>query len=362
MKILFVTECLGSGGAERQLVGLATMLKERGYDVSVLTYYKRDFYKGILEKAGVPHECDLKSLNKYWRFYRLSKKADSYNADIVVSYLPGSNVALTLGKLMGLLKAKLIVSERNFTLNWSYRNKFFYWIISHADCLVTNSNAERINVKENISCYNNKEIITIQNFIDSDFFTKGEGKTYENTYNIVCVARLRNYKNVLGFIDCVYELKNKGYLFTVNWYGHNYNDEYSIEVTKRISELQLKNVFILHEPSDNIRDVYRNADALCLPSFREGYPNVVVEAMSCELPIICSNVCENPNIVEDSINGFLFNPYDIDSMVKAMEKFFILPIEKRVTMGMSNREKVVRNNSMVSFVNQYIDLFDKLLN
>ena len=362
MKILLVTECLGSGGAERQLVGLATMLKKRGYDVSVLTYYKRNFYYFFLEEAGVPHECDLKSLNKYWRFFRLSRKADSYNADIVVSYLPGSNIALTIGKLLGLLKAKLIVSERNFTLNWSCRNKFFYWLISHADCLVTNSDAERINVKESVGCYKNKGIVTIQNYIDSDFFTKEQGKKKGNTNNIVCVARLRNYKNVIGLLDCVSELKRRGYKFTVNWYGHNYNDEYSIEVKKKINELQLDNVFFLHDPSGNIREVYRNADALCLPSFREGYPNVVVEAMSCELPVICSDVCENPNIVEDSINGYLFNPYDIDSMVKSMEKFFTLSIEERENMGIRNRRKVVSNNSMDSFINKYIDLFDKLLN
>ena len=52
-------------------------------------------------------------------------------------------------------------------------------------------------------------------------------------------------------------------------------------------------------------------DAFCLPSFKEGYPNVIVEAMSCELPVLCSKICENPVIVEDNINGFLFDPHNI---------------------------------------------------
>ena len=45
MKIVFVTECLGSGGAERQMVNLAIMMKNYGHSVHVLTWDSRDFYK-----------------------------------------------------------------------------------------------------------------------------------------------------------------------------------------------------------------------------------------------------------------------------------------------------------------------------
>ena len=360
MRILLVTESLGSGGAERQLVGLAEMLKARGYDVSVLTYYYRNFYKSLLDEAGITNECDIKSFNRYTRFVKLSKKANSYHADIVVSFLPGSNIALTIGKVLGILKSKLIVSERNFTLNWTFKSKLFYKILSFADCLLVNSVAEKDNVKEHIRCYSNKEIEVIRNFIDSNYFTSDFGYN-RNSNNIVCVARLRNYKNVTGFIDCAAILKKRGYSFVVNWYGHDYNDGYSNEVKKKIREFQLEDYFVLHAPSDNIRDVYRHSDALCLPSFREGYPNVVVEAMSCKLPVLCSNVCENPNIVEDKINGFLFDPYDVNSMVNAVEKFFSLSKEDRIQIGENNRRKVVVNNSKEVFVNRYIELFEKIL-
>ena len=51
MKVLCLIENLGSGGAERQMVGLAALLKERGHDVTVLTYYPDDFYKHVLDEA-----------------------------------------------------------------------------------------------------------------------------------------------------------------------------------------------------------------------------------------------------------------------------------------------------------------------
>ena len=347
MKILFVTECLGSGGAERQLVGLASMLKGRGYDVSVLTYDERNFYKPQLDAAGVNSECYGKALNKYTRFFLLSKKAESFKADIIVSFLPGSNIALALGKRLGLIKSKLIVSERNYTLNWSFKTKLFFKI-------------QRKNIIENTGSYRHKQIVSIQNFIDSNYFVnKNTSDKIGN--NIVCVARLRSYKNVLGFLDCIKELKQRGHQFTVNWYGHDYNDSYSKEVKNKINELGIDGVFYLHQPSSNILEVYRRSSVLCLPSFREGYPNVVIEAMSCELPIICSNVCENPNIVQDGVNGFLFNPYDVNSMVAAIEKYFALSQLERTQMGRVNREKVVKNNSMASFVNKYVQLFEKVL-
>lgn len=52
-KIVLFTDCLGAGGAQRQLVGLAIMLKAKGYDVTVATYYDIEFYKKHLDDAGV---------------------------------------------------------------------------------------------------------------------------------------------------------------------------------------------------------------------------------------------------------------------------------------------------------------------
>ena len=56
MKILCFTDCLGAGGAQRQLVGLAVMLHQRGYDVKVCYYFDIPFYKDYLVEKTVEHE------------------------------------------------------------------------------------------------------------------------------------------------------------------------------------------------------------------------------------------------------------------------------------------------------------------
>ena len=53
MKIICLIESLGSGGAERQLSGLAVMLKQQGYEVEVGYYIKNEFYLSRLQDNGV---------------------------------------------------------------------------------------------------------------------------------------------------------------------------------------------------------------------------------------------------------------------------------------------------------------------
>lgn len=55
-RVLLVTENLGSGGAERQLVGLAVFLQEKGFVVKVATYYKNQFFEPFLRKNKVEYE------------------------------------------------------------------------------------------------------------------------------------------------------------------------------------------------------------------------------------------------------------------------------------------------------------------
>ena len=55
-KLLLFTDSLGAGGAQRQLVGLATLLQQRGYIVKVCTYHNLDFYKSFLDENEIENE------------------------------------------------------------------------------------------------------------------------------------------------------------------------------------------------------------------------------------------------------------------------------------------------------------------
>ena len=124
--------------------------------------------------------------------------------------------------------------------------------------------------------------------------------------------------------------------------------------------LDIAGYLILHEANRKIEDEYRKSDVFCLPSLYEGYPNVVAEAMSCELPIICSNVYENPYIVEDGVNGFLFDPENVDDMVRAIQKVASISKEERRKMGVLNRQLCLKRNTEEEFLKSYIKLIESL--
>ena len=87
---------------------------------------------------------------------------------------------------------------------------------------------------------------------------------------------------------------------------------------------------------------------------------MVVEAMSCELPIICSNVYENPYIVEEGVNGFLFDPENVDDMVSAIQKIVSISKEERRMMGVQNRQLCLKRNTEEEFLKSYIKLIESL--
>ena len=69
-----------------------------------------------------------------------------------------------------------------------------------------------------------------------------------------------------------------------------------------------------------MEEVYQNADVLVLPSYQEGFPYVVIEAMRAGLPIISTSSGALETLVQDGITGFKVKTKDIDSIVWAIDK------------------------------------------
>ena len=83
-KVLCLIDCLNSGGAQRQMVGLAGLLKQNGYSVRLVTYYDIPFYKPLLKSQGVECEYLEKANNKWFRIYAIYRYLTAYSPDAVV--------------------------------------------------------------------------------------------------------------------------------------------------------------------------------------------------------------------------------------------------------------------------------------
>lgn len=351
-KILCLIDSLGSGGAQRQLVGLASLLKQAGCDVEVLWYHENDFYKKELEKNNVSYKNIVKG-TKIAKLFTVYNEIKRYKPDTLIAYIDGPTIISCLLKIMG-LKYKLIVSERNTTQRLNLKEKFKFNIYKLADVIVPNSYSQedfiRLNYPNLIS-----KTKTITNFTDTIFFSPNLNKQERAIVNILVVARIVPSKNVLGFLKAIAEVKENGFKnISVKWYGKPFTREFYEECLNLRDNLGLKKEFQFEKETKDIKECYQNSDIFCLPSFFEGFPNVVCEAMSCGLPILCSDVCDNPKIIKDKENGYLFNPYSQKDMVEKL--ILMLLSEKRITMGQKSREIAESIFSKKTFIEKYLEI------
>ena len=356
-KILCLIDGLGSGGAQRQLVGLADLLNRKGYAVLFVWYHKSDFFRNFLEENDINY-VQLNAKNRFQKFLLIKKVMTQFHPDAVVAYIDGPNMATCLMKMLG-MKSIAIVSERNFTQSLRWENRLKFFLYRWADYVVSNSQAQTDFINSHFSSLRNKTI-TIRNFVDSENF-KPQGSEKSTTIvnkQILVVGRIAHQKNIIRFMYALRKAKDAGTKFHVDWYGRvSFGQEnYGEEVQKVYDKLGLSECMFFHEPTGEILDKYQGCDIFCLPSLYEGFPNVICEAMSCGKPILCSDVADNAVLVHDGMNGFLFNPLSVDDMADKISLLCEKSDSELYNMGRESRKIVLVDLSKEKFVQKYIDL------
>lgn len=93
-------------------------------------------------------------------------------------------------------------------------------------------------------------------------------------------------------------------------------------------------------PPEVVREVFNAADIFCLPSHWEGLANANIEAMSSGLPVITTNVCGHPELVNSGLNGLLVPPKDPQRLSEALAELMNSP-ERRAELSRNGRDFIV---------------------
>lgn len=363
-KILCFIDGLGFGGAQRQIIGLASLLNKKGYETCLVSYHKKEFYAELLSKECIKSivlDNSGSRLSKLKAVLRLVKKE---NYDVIITYQERPNVIGCLLKILN-KRIKLIVSDRYTRDIIGRHERIIYNIYRIANKIVPNAYSQEDYIKTNFPFLADKTF-TITNFTDTFLFSPGSdfdvatNSKEGSLINILVAGRLSESKNVLKFLDALHILKERKANIHVDWFGDvSYGMEsYRDQIHKKCRELQIEDIISFHAGTKNILKEYRSCNAFCLPSIREGFPNTICEAMSCGKPILCSRICDNPKIVEEGINGLLFDPYSVEDIANVIERYTFLSAEERLTMGRNNREKALNLFSEETFINKYINLIE----
>lgn len=357
MRINLFIDCLGAGGAQRQMVGLAIMLKANGHDVKVSSYYNINFYKKQLDDEEVPNELIPGAANTKKRIFAVRSYFKKERPDWVIAYQETPSLVASAAKLLG-CKFKLIASERNTTQMVGMNERVRFFLYHWADKIVPNSYSQEDYLAEHHPWMKSK-LTTISNFVDLDKFAYTEHERRDIPI-IMIAASIWPSKNTPGLIEAAKILKERGVKCKFQWYGMvDKWMAYFNECEAKVTEYGLQNMVELLPKTKEIQKKYQEADYFCLPSFYEGTPNVICEAISTGVPVMCSNVCDNPHYVIEGRNGVLFDPKNPEDMADKIEMILSQADEQYQSYRKMSRsiaeEKLAKN----VFIEKYLKIIER---
>jgi glycosyltransferase involved in cell wall biosynthesis len=109
--------------------------------------------------------------------------------------------------------------------------------------------------------------------------------------------------------------------------------------------------------NDQVRNEILEARALVMPSFAEGLPIVIMEAMALERPVLATYVAGIPELVKHGEDGWLFPAGSVDELASAMRECVEAPVSEIARMGAHARERALMRHSIDKEVKPLADLF-----
>jgi len=341
MRVLCLIDCLGSGGAQRQLTFLARQLKKSGADVEVMTYHDSEFFASVLTEAGIESQT-VRHTDRFTRAITLRKSIRAKRFDVLLAFMDAPSLYAEIAALPD-RKWGLVVSERlavpGSAMGSGRLRRFMHCL---ADYVTTNSHANRLIIEKAVPSLINK-VVTIYNALDLNYFSPLEHpcRSENGRLHFVVLASHQFKKNLRGLVEATHRMVKAvpDVRFVIEWFGACLDSRSFEEAKQLIERYRVQDYFIFQQPTYDVVELYRRADAMILPSFYEGLPNVVCEAMACGRPVLISNVCDAGNLVHDGENGFLFDPHDPDDMCRTMLRFAELSSVERELLGRRSRER-----------------------
>lgn len=190
-----------------------------------------------------------------------------------------------------------------------------------------------------------KKIRLVRCGVDSNFLDQSRLEHARKEPNFCSIARLSAQKGVPLLLEAAAELKRRGHTFKLTIVG---DGEMRSDVEATISALDLNDHVILSgmAPSEAVIAQLQNSRAMILPSFAEGLPVVIMEALALGTPVIVTAIAGTPELVDDAC-GWLVPAGSIERLVAAMECALEASAEQLSVMGDIGRARVEKYHNSI---------------
>ena len=359
INIAILISSLEFGGAERQAIELFKSL-DRSRIKPILCVLSNN---NPLSEHLPNGTKDLIVINKRFKYdftaiFRFARLILKQDIKLVHCFLFDAEMVARLSAFF-LGRPIVISSERNS----NYKHRFIHHIMLSLTkgllkAMIANSaegkqlNIETFQIPEH-------KIFVVRNGIDLDHFRPSleDGRNFRTSMDIPLdanvigmAASFKPQKRHQDFLRAAKKIlidHPNTFFFLVgeklpgNIQGTN---QYHDEIRLLIKELGLEHRCLQLGNRNDMPSVYNACDLMLLPSSREGTPNVLLEAMSCAVPMIATNISDNSLIIQHAKTGFLVEVGDVDNLAR----YSISLIEDksmRERIGTSAREAITRDFS-----------------
>ena len=344
MKICCFIDSLGSGGAKRQIVNLCVGLKNRGHEVSLLTYHPEDFFKKRLSENKI-EVTTISSKGTLSLVIKVRKYFKNKEPDVVVSFLTSPSLIACLASALP-HKWKLITGERNSKeeIFAGIRGKITIYAELFSDWKVANSDVGRQIWIKHCPQYATK-LSTIYNPVIIQGVSMNSERNDDGRLRVVVAASYQYTKNPVNVAKALAllseEERNK---IIIEWFGRievvNGDTRAYDETKKVVEEKELQSVLILHGETKEIYTEMNNADVVGLFSIVEGLPNAVCEGMMLGKPIIMTPVSDFKAFVTPE-NGFLCADSGVESILNELRQ--LINTSEEILQNMGKKSKEIAN-------------------
>ena len=347
MNILFLTTHCNAGGITSYLLTLSKGLINKGHNIFLIS--SGGDQEGVFRELGVKvYDIDLKtkselSLKIYLSIIPIIKFIKENKIDIIHAQTRVTQVLMSI--LKNFVDVHCVGTCHGFFKTRLSRKIFKCW----GDSIIAVSKPVKRHLIDDF-CVDENKVYVINSGIDTHKFAKYSKDDRqkqrealglkEEDFIIGMVARLSDVKGQDIIIKAMPKIIKKAPNAKLLLCGQGKLEYYLRGLTK---SLGLKDTVIFNSMINQSVLLLNTFDVLAVPSRQEGLGLSVMEAQSCQLPVIASNVGGIPNIIEDGKTGLLVQPENPDLLAEAVI-YLYKNSEIRNKLGKAAREFIVKED------------------
>ncbi|ABO18048.1 glycosyltransferase family 4 protein [Prochlorococcus marinus] len=364
---------------EKFLKNLCSELVSHNYEVTSI--FKWDEIEIMPEQKGVKFkniffERKISFFSLIKTTYQLFKYFQKEKFDIIEIHTPSASIPGRIAAKLARIKVVIYkVHGYYFHENMNFFNKMFhiyieFFLAKLTDYIFTVSKEDEIFSKV-FGFKKTEKIFYIGNGVNKNFFypasklditnAKADFGVSDDLFIIGIVCRLVDEKGLLELFKAFDIIARNNKSIGLFVCGNKLKSDYKKGLEKELEILKDKYENRIFTPG-HVKDVYRVyrvMDLFCLPSYREGLPYTLLEAMMSGIPVVASNIRGNREIITHNKNGLLCKPKSVYSLKNALEEL-IENKNKRDEFSKEALNNVLENYDSAKVLDREIKLIDKL--